>query len=1306
MTAEDLLAKLEKGELVSPEVIASLRRQIAAAPEPIPAAAVAKLLVDKKHLTAGQAQRLLEQTAPSQIAKQPSAATPAAAAAISKVAAKATPAPAKPAAPATHNSSVHDDLGLAPLDDLDALSSPPSSIAKTPAAKSTVQKAPQPQPAVPKPAAPAAHNSSVLDDLGLAPLDDLDALSPAPSAVAKTPVAPAAKSTIKPAAAPAAPAAKLDDLGLAPLDDLSPVNSPPATPAAKSTIQKAAPPAAPQKSAIQKQTAKPAAPTPAAKGLADLPPLDDLGGLTALDELPSLDGLDPLGSDPLGDPLSGGGLADLSSPLGATADLGGLATQTAAPARAQITPATVAAVQAAQESRTTLFVGIAIGAVALLVVVIGLAVFLWPRGDGMKEFQAAEQAYQEKQYAAAIEKYDELLRSHPRHEQASLIRAHRGMSTIHAASGSPTNWARLLPVMHDTAVPLAAEPAITQIHPELAPLLIQMTEALADAATDQKLDEQSANRLQQARAALALCNDSRLLPSTLRPWQQLASVEERLQLLARAVQQTAAREEAKVSLTQALSAGNIAAAWQARTKALSAYPELANDELWAELAPQFTAAAVKSVKTIADKRAAEQDAAKSPLLVALPWQLLNARLQASAAPASERVVLVNAAGAIHALDAGNGQVQWSRYLACSPTDRPLISADSRFAWLVDRQQHELVSVNALTGNLLWRQPLGDAPVGSPLLIDSRIYLTLAKGKLQSFEASSGELQATAELPQPAACGAIAMDDGQQLLQLADEGLLYVLNAADLKCTAAHYLGHARGTALFPPVVFQRQIVVAAQRGEQTELFLVPPDGGSSSIKRQRLEAAIGAPLVIANQRLLVSTTHGKLHALELGDGNEPLKLVHTLPAAGPPLLRYLQTSPDGIIAADRGLTQLKFDTAGKLQAGWTAFPLDVSEGSGHVHDQVCFTARYVADQDAHIAAAVNTTDGLAIWQTPLQTPVTLLAGEEGSRPVAVSASAIAKLLTHDSTVIDLTAEFKKNLSQPNNVNLKAPPLGAFITVGDEQLLTPPRGSRELLFVKPLDFAVRKLKLPGALAGQPAVCGQNLLVPLSDGAIHSLNSTSGTATAAPFLLPTVTSSTSLTVTALDEAGKEALVSNGSTLLKISLIVEPQPHWVEQAAVRPLEPLVAPPIALAEVVFAADRRGQLQMFSLPDLRAGQPLDFKGGQVTWGPHRAGDCVLLATDRDELWCCDSARQPRWQQPLAAGQPIGLPQVSDNKLIIASASGAVEVRAAGSGDVASSVQLQQPLAGSVLISGNTLWLSTSFGQVLQVAIPTESPQP
>lgn len=1237
MTAEDLLAKLEKGELVAPEIIASLRRQIANAKEPIAPAAVAKLLVDKGHLTAGQAARLLEQTGASQIKSGTSQ--------IAKKPAAAPPAPAKSPAPALHSSSVHDDLGLAPLDDLEPLSSPASSLPKSP-----------------------------------------------------TP--PAAKSAIKSAAAPVAPSANLEDLGLAPLEDLDPISSPPPAAAAKSAIQKATPPP----SAIQKGPAKPTTattptppkPIPAATGLADLPPLDDLGGLTALDELPSLDGLNPLGADPLGDPFGG------------TADLGALATQTAAPARAQISPATVAAVQAAQDSRTTLFVGIGIGGVALLVVVIGLAVVLWPRGDGMKEFQAAEQAYQEKQYAAAIEKYDALLRSHPRHEQTSLIRVHRGLCKIHAASGSPADWARLLPMMKETAVPLAAEPALTQVHAELAPLLVQMTEALAAAATNPKIDEQTASRWEEANAALALCNDSRLLPVALRPWQKLAQIEERLQIVARELARNKTGDQVKAAVAQALSAGNLNAAFQERAKLLRAYPELASDELWVELAPQFIDAAVKSVKTNSDKRPASSESATSPLLFAQPWQLLNARLQTNTPPVNERVVLVHAASAIHALDAGNGQPRWSRYLASSPSDRPLLSADNQRTWLVDHQRNELLSLQAVTGKLLWRQSLGETPSGSPLLVGDKIVLTLATGKVQSFDAESGELKFTAELPQAALLGPVATDDGQ-LLQLGDEGLLYVMNATDLKCIAAHYVGHDRGQLLVPPVMFQRQIVLALQRGEQTEVLTIMADAQTSAIQRQRVDGVIGAPLVATGKRLLISTTQGKVLVLEPGERNDPLKLAQTLPATDLPMLRLLQATPDGIIAVDRGLAQFKFDAAGQLQPGWSAFPADWFDGGGHVHDQSLITARYHPDQSAIIAASVNLGDGLANWQTPLHTLLTLLAGEEGSQPVAVPASAVARLLTLAGENGDLSAEFKTQLSQSGHVNLQAPALGTFIAIGAEQLLTPPPGARELVLVKPFDFSVRKLKLANTLAGQPALCGQNLLVPLRDGSIHFLNPANGAISAAPFLLPAEQGSTpaALSVIALDEAGKEALVSDGvSTIVRINLVTEPQPHWVEQAAVRLSETLAAPPVALAEVVMAADRRGQVQVYSLPDLRAAQAMDLKSGRVTWGPHRAGDCVLLATDHDELWCCDATRQPRWLQSLAAGRPVGVPQLHDDQLVLVSASGQVDVRSAESGEVTASVKLEQPLAGSVLLSGNHLWLSTRFGQVLQIAIPGKAPQP
>lgn len=1317
MTAEELLSKLEAAEMVAPEVVASLRKQVGAAKEPIAVTAITKLLVDKGHLTAGQAQRLIGVPAGAPVSTIQKVA---AGSAVAKAPAAAKPKPA-PAATATaaSNSGIHDDLGLAPLEELGSATAA-STVAKSAVAKSATKSTVQPAaPAAPQPKPQITPVG--LDDLGLAPLEELDAAPPA-----KAPAAPAAKAAPaaapKPAPKPAASPA-LDDLGLAPLEELetpsAPAPAPKADPAksavqkaapAKSTIQK--PPAA--KSSIQKPVPQ-SAPAAAVADLADLPPLDDLGaGLDPLGDLSSLDELSPLDADPLGGPA---GL----DPLGGPADLGAIAAQTAVAAQPQAAQraAAAAATAAANESRTTLLVGVGLGAAALLAVVVGLAVYLWPRGDGMAEFQAAEQMYQEKQYAAAIEKYDELLRLHPRHDQASLVRVHRGFARILAEQGSSPNFERLLPVITAQAGELAAEPALAQIHQELGPLLVKMTESLADQATAQKPSEQSTARLDAARSALALCNDARLLPSALRPWQKLADIDERLQLAAREQGRAKFRDDFKTQLSQKLTAtsGDFTPFLNEREQFLRKYPELATDPLWSELGPAIAAAANKCVKVTGDKREAEKDPASTPLLANVPWQILNARLSESPPAASDRVTLVAAAGGVHALDLQTGQPRWSRYLDASADERPLVSPDGRVAWLVDRRGPELISVSATSGNFLWSQALARAPFGPPLLLDGRLYLSLPNGQLHCFDASSGELQATAALPQSLTVGPVATADSKFILQIADEGLVYVLAAGDLKNSPANYgwLGHDRGTVNVSPTVFQQQLIVPLQRGEQTELLVVPLEAAQPTLKRQKLDGNIAAPLTVAGQRLLASTTQGKVHLLQVDpaysqqqpDATEPFKLVQTLPGpSGAPVIRHWQRTPDGLVAADRGATLHKFDAAGKLQPGWSAFPADLFDAPLQIHDQTGVGVRFVADHNACYAAAINLTDGQPIWQTAVSVPLAVVAGnQEGSQPFAIPAPAIAKLLaTNDAT--DLGAEFKRLLTQSSHSNLKALPIVEVLPLGDERLIVPARGARELLIVNVQDFTARKLKLPGQLAGSPAVSGaQNLLVPLLDGSIQSLSIAAGAVTAAPFVIPGNLAAAPLPVSvfAIGEEGKDALVSDGkSSLYRISLVAEPKPHWAEQAAIRLPEPLAAPPGLVAELILAVDRNGQAHSFTLPDLATGSVVDLKQGRVTWGPHQAGDCLLLATDRDELWCFDAARQPRWSQSLAAGQLVGLPLEKDNKLILTARSGRIEVRAAGSGDLTASADLQQTLAGSALLSGKTLWLTSTSGQILQTAIPTQ----
>src|SRR3972149_4479236 len=96
ISPEEFVALLEEKDLVSPEVVAHLRRQIARPGKPISAALIAKWLVDRGHLSRLLAQRLITQAEDSE----------------------ETPKPARDVKfDWEQEAEAEEELGLAPLDD-------------------------------------------------------------------------------------------------------------------------------------------------------------------------------------------------------------------------------------------------------------------------------------------------------------------------------------------------------------------------------------------------------------------------------------------------------------------------------------------------------------------------------------------------------------------------------------------------------------------------------------------------------------------------------------------------------------------------------------------------------------------------------------------------------------------------------------------------------------------------------------------------------------------------------------------------------------------------------------------------------------------------------------------------------------------------------------------------------------------------------------------------------------------------------------------------------------------------------------
>ncbi|QDU28190.1 outer membrane biogenesis protein BamB [Anatilimnocola aggregata] len=1237
MTSEVFLQKLEQGGLAPPEIVASLRRQVAAAKQPIVPATIAKLLVDKGHLTPNQAYRLLDAGGTASAAPKPAAPAPA-----------TKPAGAsaiqKPAAAPVHSSSALDDLGLAPLDDLPE---PPAKGPAKPAVNQAVAAPAKPAGAKPAPAVVKAPADTpfALDDLGLAPLDDLPELPATPakaaSAVSKAPAAPAKTIPAKPALAPTVTPIALDDLGLAPLDDLS-EPTPAATPAksaSKPATAPAAKPAPANKPAIP--VAPLSAPAPAASGLDDLTALDDLGsaGLDSLESLDSLNNDNPLGSaalDPFATPAD---LNSLSAPPPAAKP--GSGTQPA--------PAAPTAIAVATENRQTLWVGIGIGSVALLVVIVGLALFLWPRGSGQEEFAAAEQAYQEKQYAAAIPKYDQLLKTFPNHDQASLAKVHRSMAAIHAAHSSPPDWPRLLTAMQQEAGTLASESAAAQIHTELAPLLLPLTEYFGAQLLQAKSADERQASAASVRASLALCNDARLLPANLRPWQKLAEIEESLQFIARDELRAQAREQARQTITTKLAAGDVQGALAARSTLLLHFPEVASEPFWQELAAPLAEAAQRAVKSSGDKRPAETAAAKSAVLNTIPWQQLTG--QASGV-ANGTVVTVVAGGTIYALDESTGDVRWSRYLGC-PANVASFPQTSGSSLLVDFARRELLQVSTQTGQLAWRQPLASDPVGAPLVVEGKAYVSLSTGELNCFDAASGELLAHAQLPQTVTLGLQATADGQQLIQVANEGLLYVLNAADLNCQRAVYLGHDAGSIVDPPLEFLSRLVMAENVGNQTKLNSISLTGSSAETKSQRVDGNVSTPLLVVGSRLLVPTLAGKIHVLEAAtEGGEPLKLVSShSPATAEPVACYLSASGGGLLCAGQGLSQLTLGADKKLQPAWSAVTTATFDAAAQSQNQTTIAVHHDAGQGITWATAVSSAAGAPRWQVPLSLPLSLVSRASGEAlPLIIPWQNIPASPTAATSAIH-----------------RADQLGA-VALNEKQLLLFAIGKSELSLVDSSEATgtapmTRTRKLPGVVAGMPALCGQQLLVPLTDGTIACLNPQTGEPLAAPFALAT------------KSADFSGLPSSPAAIVGSSL-------------------------------FVSELGGTLRQFLLPDLTPGPETNLSGARLSFGPHALGDAILFATSRDELQCLQADGSRRWRMTLTHGPFIGTPLVHGTHWLLLTQSGVVEVRAAETGELVQSIDCGQPLQGTSLLAGNTLWLPATSGQVLQLSLAREQVQP
>jgi outer membrane protein assembly factor BamB len=157
--------------------------------------------------------------------------------------------------------------------------------------------------------------------------------------------------------------------------------------------------------------------------------------------------------------------------------------------------------------------------------------------------------------------------------------------------------------------------------------------------------------------------------------------------------------------------------------------------------------------------------------------------------------------------------------------------------------------------------------------------------------------------------------------------------------------------------------------------------------------------------------------------------------------------------------------------------------------------------------------------------------------------------------------------------------------------------------------------------------------------------------------------------------------------------------QKAAAELIQPLATPVAVAGQTAFAADAKGRLTSFALPALTPGEDWDLSAA-VTRGPSPAGDCVLVATRDNQLYCFDGKPSQRWQKKLAYGPLAGDPLLVGDKLILASLRGVVWSINPADGQELNKVDLQQPLGSAPVPAGDELIVAGADGVLHRIKSP------
>lgn len=940
----------------------------------------------------------------------------------------------------------------------------------------------------------------------------------------------------------------------------------------------------------------------------------------------------------------------------------------------------------------------------ILLLLIGAAIlFLLGSETGDQRFKNAEDAYAKGSYPQAIADFEEYLEKNPSHPKVSVARVRLGTARIRMETEVKRNYeAALLEARTQTDI-IEDEEEYKEGQAELNALLPTIAEELAKKADQATEIEAMQKYVGLTEEALALCNNTKLIPGKLRDDGQLNTVRdvlERIRLRQKALEDL--RDTLEV-MAEASDASNPKDAYAAHTAFVKAHPELSQHE---EIIAGVAAAAEAEetlVKFVAETQPGESGEPDSPvqaeLAVAVP------RVQAQA-PASG-VTALRLAGGLYGVSAKDGKLAWRRAVGAAPTTQRSLTLGDDLV-VVDTRRKELLKLKAATGEVVWRAPLADE-VAQPTIVGDNVLCPGISGKLHVINAESGDRLGYVQFAQPLRTAPAASEDGKTIYLTGEHSSFYSLSAADFSCLGVLYLGHAKGSVAVAPISVQGRVMVIENDGAATSsLHVLGVDERGAAAKRlktQRLNGLVKEKPRVSARRFLTVTDTGQIDVFEASndDDTQPIVLLASRqPTRARRVARHSMVVNGELWLADIGLARYSIspsgnrlpvrDVAEPFRGDTFIHPLKISGG-------VVIHARKRRNKPGVAVGATDLKNGKVYWQTDLGAPPAGAPVSQAEGNELLHATSIGRVFRvgAPSTRFEVVNEplavedgqwpvFQTSGAQSNGAVFWAQTQGLAATALGDASLAP------------------MVALPGEIACQPVALGEGWVVPLVLGQVHYVRAADGAALAAPFqpiLKPSETRA--WRSPAVFENRNRIVIADQTSIHTLELVGDNPARLEEVARIEATgaDRAVSRVAAADGLAFVARRDGRLSAFASGSLEESGVAQL-GAIALWGPYAIDGRVLVATAADELLCIEAAApgQVAWRRPVAASDLVGSPLAADDGVTLAHRSGELLTLAPATGDPIATVDVGQRLGAGPTRCAAGLALATEDGAILIVQHP------